>query len=321
MFNPKYTQESLAEEFVKNPEIAWRDFGAIPPLAMAPWISDVKAVINCVRQVPDPNYLTYRTRTETNNFGDSTIWFELDKVNLAGAGRLITIDNGLTNNAFGCCIGSLLPGNKVRIDAAFMLKPTTGSKINLDKMFTDFVQPLAKKIGAVAVIYDHWNSIQNVQNLRDTGTDARQHTLTAHNFAALKSAIFSQTISLPFTEFPLNSLLDRSSDTDLVSTSQDKPHFSLVLQTLTVREIGGGKVVKPKYGDDDVFRTMALAHAFCVDPEMMVLLQRGGLGQGQAGPRRAIGAISHMKSGSSMASGSASGKVNSFMHVRTRGRG
>jgi hypothetical protein len=277
-FNPNYTQESLAEEFIKDAEIAWRDFGAIPPLANSPWMGDAKAVIECVRQTPDPTYVTYRVQTGRNEtFNDVTTWLELDRVNFNNAAHVIAIDNGLSNNAFGCSVASLEPGNKCRIDVSFMLKPPAGAKINLDKMYTEFIEPLVKRSNCVAVIYDHWNSIQNVQNLRDQKYDARQYTLTAKDFEAIKASFFSQTMSYPFTEYPLNSLLTRSSEVDLVQTAQDKPHFSLVLQTLTVREIGGGKVVKPKYGDDDVFRTAALCHRFVMDPEIQIALMRGGM--------------------------------------------
>lgn len=288
-FNPRYTRESLAEEFVKDPEVAWRDFGAIPPLANQPWISEPKSVINVVRKIPDPVYMTYKVRQERNTYGDVTQWFELDRVNLAGAGRIIAIDNGLSNNAFACCIGSIEAGGKTRIDTAVMMKPSTMCKINLDKMFTEFVLPLTKKCNAVMVVYDHWNSIQNVQHLRDLGYMAKQHTLTGNNFNEMRAAIFSGTISYPFTEYGLNPILDRSADVDLIQTAQDKPNFSLVLQTLTVREVSAGKVVKPKYGDDDVFRTAALIHAMIADPENAKLLLKGGMVSGQqAAPRGSV---------------------------------
>lgn len=317
-FNPRYTRESLAEEFVKDPEVAMRDFGGIPPLANQPWIAEPKAIINIVRKLPDPpGLVTYTTRSEVNTYGDRTMWFELDRVNLGGAGRLIAIDNGLQNNAFACCVASLEAGGKVRIDCAFMLKPSKTCRINLDKMFTQFVEPLAVKSKAVAVVIDHWSSIQNVQHLRDTGIDARQHALTAANFNNMRSAIFGGTISYPFTEYSLAPILERSSDIDLVDTAKDKPNFSLVLQTLTVREVSMGKVVKPKYGDDDVFRCAALAHTFATDDEIAPKLNRGGLSAQQQGVRRAMGAVTGMSSGGGSGGTSTGGRVSQFVNIRT----
>ena len=311
-FNPRYTQASLAEEFVKDPEVAWRDFGAIPPLANQPWISEPKTVIDIVRKSKDPIYVTYKIRTAINTFGDRTMWYELDQCNLAGAGRVIALDNGLSNNAFACCIGSVEAGGKTRIDTAVMLKPTTLCKINLDKMFSEFVLPLVKASRAVIVAYDHWNSIQNVQQMRDTGVDARQHTLTPLNFNAMRAAVFSNTISYPFTEFSLAPILDRSADVDLISTAQDKPNFSLVLQTLTVREIGGGKVVKPKYGDDDVFRTAALVHAMIADPDVAKKLMLGGLTNSLQQARRTMGFVNGLSSGATP-----SGANGRIAHMRS----
>ena len=302
-FNPRYTREALAEEFVKDPEVAWRDFGAIPPLANQPWISEPKSVINIVRKTPDPIYITYKTRTERNTYGDMTMWFELDRVNLAGAGRIIALDNGLSNNAFALAIGCIEAGGKTRIDTSVMLKPSSVCKINLDKMFTEFVLPLVKRCGASIIVYDHWNSIQNVQHLRDNGYEARQHTLTANNFNTMRASIFSGTISYPFTEYSLAPILDRSADVDLIQTAQDKPNFSLVLQTLTVREVSAGKVVKPKYGDDDVFRAAALIHAMASDPDTAKLILRGGMHNNQqVGPARRLGVVGGMSSGMSIGS-------------------
>ena len=128
-------------------------------------------------------------------------------------------------------------------------------------------------------------------------------------------------MSLPFTEYPLNSLLDRSADVDLIQTSLDKPNFSLVLQTLTVREIGGGKVVKPKYGDDDVFRTMALCHRFLNDEELLPKIMAGGMGGGpnRNGPNKSIGLIAHASRGA--AAGGSGGRSVGLGMVRGQSGG
>lgn len=316
-FNPKQTQEALAEEFVKNPENAWRDFGAIPPLANNPWMPDKKAVIACVRQLPDPAYATYRVNKDVNSqFGDATQWLELDKISLGNTAHVIGLDLGLDNNAFALTIGSLDAGNKTRIDCCFMLKPFLGSKINLDKMFTQFIEPIVKRVNCVCIAYDHWNSIQNVQHLRDQKFDARQYTLVPADFLALRSDLTAAAISLPFAEYSLNSLLERDATVDIVQTSYDKPNFSLVLQTLTVREIGSGKVVKPRNGDDDVFRSMALCHKFVNDPDVKKLLVAGGMGNSHIGSGRAIGSITHMSQGSSRSrTGGPSGKIGGFISI------
>ena len=58
-------------------------------------------------------------------------------------------------------------------------------------------------------------------------------------------------------------------DVDLVQISQTRPGFALLLQTLTVRQIGN-RLVKPLHGDDDIFRTAMLALKFLYDPEIAV---------------------------------------------------
>jgi hypothetical protein len=117
----------------------------------------------------------------------------------------------------------------------------------------------------------------------------------------------------------LASLLERESSVDLVQTSYDKPHFSLVLQTLTVREIGGGKVVKPQNGDDDVFRSMSMVHHFASDPDVKKRLMAGGLGNGQRASTRTLGVITYASRG--VGSTGSTGTVGRFMAVAGRSTG
>lgn len=272
-FNPTYSGgiADFAEEYASNALEAERNFGAIPPLTMDPWIAanERGPVILACRPIAERSILSYTRMEETNPFGETTIWFKLDGVADASTPRLIAVDNGLSNNAFALVIGSLDSG-KPRIDECFMLKPDERRriKINLEKMFTDFVYPLSCRLNVVAGFYDHWASSQHIQRFRDEGKDWRQYAPTPANFDSIRGRLQSGDISLPNSEYDPNVFLGNDAgNVDLVRQSWTKPNFGLLLQILTVRQLGK-RLYKPLAGDDDVFRAAALVMIHLYDEEL-----------------------------------------------------
>lgn len=268
--NPEYKngKSDFASEYAVSEEEADRNFGAIPPLTVSPWIQDPKPVLLGVRSKQDQPIITYEFRQEKSMFGNLTAWLELKNVNDSSAARVLSIDNGYNNNAFALTLSSLDQNGNPRIDQCVMLKPTEAYAINLARMWDNFIYPIICKCNIVLILYDRWNSLQNVQALENEGKDARQYSLTPKDFMMFRQKLMNNEVSYPFSEYTPNVFLDnQSSDVDLVNVSLSKPGFALLLQTLTVRLIGG-RVTKPLYGDDDVFRTAMLGLKFLYDPEI-----------------------------------------------------
>jgi hypothetical protein len=269
--NPEFKdgKNSFASDYAVDEVKADRDFGAIPPLTISPWITDPKPILQAVRAKQERPIITYEQRTERSVFGNMTSWLELKSVNDSSTARILSIDNGFSNNAFAITLSSLDKLGRPYIDQCCMLKPNDQYNINLSKMWDNFIYPIIAKTNITLILYDRWNSIQNIQKLQDEGRDARQYSLTPKDFSFFRSKLMNSEVSYPFSEYTPNVFLDNgNSDVDLVNVSLNKPGFALLLQTLTVRQLGG-RVVKPLYGDDDIFRTAMLALKFLYDPEII----------------------------------------------------
>lgn len=286
-FNPNYSRDSdfIRLEFTKNYDNALRDYGAIPPVADSPWLSDPKSIMAISRTKIDKNIISWDVVREKDPFGQDMVWIKLGKCFDEYTPRMVSFDYGQNNNGFGCVISSMDMAGKLKVDTNIFLKPRNGEQINLNKMFREFILPLTTSMNVVIMAFDQWNSLGDVQELRDAGVNAVRYSLKPLDFIKIKQDILNQMVSIPMSEVPLDVFINRSPDDDLVEQSLLKPNFALALQMLTVRDIAG-KMLKPKYGDDDLFRAYCLASYFANDNKVASRLKSSGsggiLGRGSA---------------------------------------
>jgi hypothetical protein len=306
--NPEFKngQADFADEYAISEEEADRNFAAIPPLTVSPWIQDPKPILLAVRPIQDKQVISYELRTERNVFGTMTSWFELKGVLDSGTPRVLSVDNGYNNNAFALTLSSLDRNGKPYIDQCALLKPETDKYVvNLSKMWDNFIYPIITKCNIVLILYDRWNSIQNIQKLQDEERDARQYSLTPKDFQGFRQRLMNGEVSYPYSEYSPKVFLDYqlSENVDLVSVANAKPGFALLLQTLTVRLIGG-RVQKPLYGDDDVFRTAMLGLKFLNDPDIAPKLSVMGRGNASNNGPRFMGVLKTFSGNSGAGAGS-----------------
>jgi hypothetical protein len=154
--------------------------------------------------------------------------------------------------------------------------------------------------------------------MRGEGKDWRKYSLKPDDFDFLRGKLQISEISLPYADFDLNVFLKaESAELDLVRLSENKHNFALILQTLTVRQVGA-RLRKPLYGDDDVFRAAMLGVKHLYDEELRPKL--GFSGGSKLLTNTNVGLVSYrMKS----AGGSSSNGVTSTSCVafKTKSRG
>lgn len=328
-FNPEYrSREDFKSDYLRSEADAERDFGAMPPRTLNPWIADPKPVLSIVRPKAEKNIISYEMRSEKSMFGEITAWYELKELYDAQTPRIIAIDNGYNNNAFAVSLIRLDSKGLPRIDQCLMLKPKQDKySVNLSKMWDHFIYPLVTKTNAALILYDRWQSLQNIQKLQDEGKDARQYSLTPKDFGLFRNKLLGGEVSYPFSEYDPNIFLESSgSDRDLVEISESKPGFALLLQTLTVRVVGE-RVMKPLYGDDDVFRTAMLGLKFCYDEDVVKKLSVAGMGGRAPTDARSLGRVVGMSGSgarvgamSANSAGSQNTKPMALGAVKPRGR-
>jgi hypothetical protein len=235
-----------------------RDFGANPPLGDKQYYSDAKTLVEMIGN--RINMVNYSTQESKNDFGEVSLYPKVETFNYTNTyPKILTLDNGQTNNCFAACLGHIENGTVVN-DSLFNVRPTKVNKVNLSRCFDDFVLKLVtnKQLNIVMVAYDRWNSAQAVEKLKDTGILAVQYSPKYQDFLDIRSNL--TTKSFVFNKTLLtnpNVLIDYEGDFDFLEASYKDINFGLLYQILTVRDLGK-MLAKPSMGDDDMFRAWAL---------------------------------------------------------------
>jgi len=273
--NPDYTYESLREEMAHIDELSFtRDFGAEPPLASNPYLSEPRIVdkiatgelfsgLSCVEYI-EKDFLgdPYKSVRLTVN--------KADKV----TPRLVSFDLGSMKNSLAVCLFSLTQDLKPKLDFAFVVRPDPKAKTraNIAKFFEDFTVPLVTHFSIKHAFFDRWQSLDQIERLKGMGVNAQVYSVTYKEMDSIRGAIFSQSLIIP--------KLDHSMDTYVSEYIDDIQHMDalalLGLQFLTVRDLGH-KMSKPLLGDDDVFRAFVLGATKLSDPKIKEEYLKAGL--------------------------------------------
>lgn len=256
--NPDYDERSCRNI---NPNISemefQRDFGAIPPFSDSPYISEARVLEKLCE--PISPIVDARPEIFTDKMGDNYLFLKakiikIDKM----TPRLLALDNGFKQNAFGACIFRYDPHAKkpvLEFAANLYPDPETNHNINFLAMFEGFILPIVQGLRIRHVFYDRWQSLDQIQRLRDMKIDAQAHSLSFEkDLLPFKQQLLSGNMILPPSEL---SVFGAKETSNPLMAIRNKPIATLIWQCLTVRE-AGKKLLKPLEGDDDLFRAFAL---------------------------------------------------------------
>jgi hypothetical protein len=112
---------------------------------------------------------------------------------------------------------------------------------------------------------DTWNSTDLVQKLRQYKVMSEQYTLKFMDLVEIAARLSSGELILPKPELPVEDL--RMTYENPIEFVDGKPILGLILQMLTVRQVGR-RVTKPLNGEDDMFRALALGMYHIARPEL-----------------------------------------------------
>ena len=266
LMNSDYTYESLREEHAHIDELIFlRDFGAEPPLASNPYLSEPRCVDKIAIGEPFTNIIC-NEYTEKDFMGDSYKSVKLivqksDKL----IPRLLSFDLGAMKNSLAVCMFSLNHELKPKLDFALVVKPSEKGRVraNIAKFFDDFTIPLVNAFSIKHVFFDRWQSLDQVERLKNLGVNASIYSLTYKEMDSLRGAILSQSIIIPKLQKPMEQFVKEYVD----DVQHIDPLALLGLQLLTVRDLGH-KMTKPLLGDDDLFRAFVLGAVKLADPKI-----------------------------------------------------
>ena len=318
--NPDYTEQTCR---AMNPNLSQvefdRDFGAIPPFSDSPFIGEGRIMEKLC--LPPEGYqpiVDFSREIHVDAMGDRYLYLKakvhrIDKI----TPRLLSLDNGYTQNAFAAALFSFnFEKKSPYLNQMFSLypDPQSGLNIHFPMMFEHFILPLIQGLNIKFVFYDRWQSLDQIQRLRDMKIQAQAHSVSLEkDLLPFKQMLLSGGMILPPCEIPIQGVKDSSNPLHQV---RDKPVANLIWQTLTVRQVGK-KLLKPLEGDDDLFRAFALGGSRFLFEDIQKHYQAFG-GVRQAMPQGG-GFVASFHSFKGGGGGSSSGGGGSaFARVRTR---
>ena len=291
--NPFISRASLQPEYDKSKMVAERDFGAVPPLANDPFIDNPNCVDLMI--VPDHKHNLIQVKMEYNvdDFGNKTKYASVKVPHIdKRKPRMLLVDAGEKRNHFAVMLMTWdTKLNRPRVDYVFDVPPEEGIPINFALMWEHCFKPLVSGLLIKHMFSDTWNSTDLVQKLRQHKVMSEQYTLKFMDLIEIAARLSSGELMLPKPELPVEDL--RMTYENPVEFVDGKPILGLILQMLTVRQVGR-RVTKPVNGEDDMFRALALGMFHIIRPEIKRIYEVDAAG----GAGGNLGVISSRSAGS-----------------------
>lgn len=249
----------IVEAYRTDPLKADRDYGANPPISSSPFISSREQVERALKG--EHNQATIICKTTTSRKTNESFKFA-EFVNLEPCSypSLLALDASYSNNSFGLVCGHRHPERGYLIaDVVIEIMPEPGTPLNYTNIFENIITPLIEERNVKVVLADRWNSLKILHDIKaDEETIAEQYSLKYRDLGFVKSHLEANTLLLPSVENKMSiaKIFDKSVR-DYPKCFETTPIQHLVLQILTVQDIGNGVTKGPEL-TDDVFRALAL---------------------------------------------------------------
>lgn len=260
--NPTLPRNSkvIQERYRTDPEGAERDYGAVPPLAASPFITDKQSIQDCIGQHSNPVKLSYKIRKESGR-KSACRWGVIDKIKKSKRPSCLAIDAGHTNNSFACCVSSLNADNGlITVDLLVEIMPRPGFPLNYTKIYDHVIIPIVKSRNVKVFLADRWNSLKILSDAEEElGIYTQQYSLKYKDLWLPKTLLEQQSVSFPRLSRKGMSVRDviDFEEKAYPTCFQDKEMDHLVVQLLTVQDTGT-KVLKAEGLTDDTWRAFAL---------------------------------------------------------------
>jgi hypothetical protein len=324
--NPDEEETTIREQLAGNPERLQRDFCAIPPRALSPFFPNA----NLVRQLEAPNseqqlsdLFNYSIDEIRDTDGRAVLRPVIQSIqpDFLG-GRVLAIDNGEVDNSFALCVARFDPDLDGVVYEEFLeVAPYKGFSVDLAWCYDELILPLVGTYRFVRVVFDRWNSAQQVHDLRNNHqVQTERYTLKWSDFMTFRNCLQDMKVRFATPEVAPDELLQMRGR---LRSTYPRAHFQL--QLTTVEEFSR-KVYKPANGTDDLFRVGALAHSDIMRHKDEYLKQsagntRRGPGMVSAGVFRGSSSTGRSGSGFGVQKiGASGGRSSGFYYNRSSSR-
>jgi hypothetical protein len=300
--NPNVTREDLEDEFTKDFARADRDYGANPPLANSPLISNVDMVTQCCSSITNRiESIKYKQRSGKK--GDQSRYAIIVPKPVISP-TVLTIDAGYSNNSFACTVASI---DKLTKFASFKtmveIQPRPGVPLNYTLIYKYIIKVLIESQNVKIVRADRWNSLKLLSDIsvEYPNVDAKQYSVKYNDLTLFKDYIIDKEVVFPKAEWKTEDIVHFNySEYPKCFSQAVVSHF--VMQCVTVQDTGN-QVNKGSGLTDDLFRAAALAFTVIMDEKVNKPL----LGADAKRTNIAIGNVAGRSFGSSSGGGASIG--------------
>lgn len=206
-FNPDLPRETFDSAFERDPIGAMRDYGAQPPSAASPLITDPLLFRKLTIQPDLKPTATFRNIVHVDRTGREYLSITADAIKLSRDGeRYICFDAGASFDQFAgaCAHGEWVQtpeGRQLVTVYDWVLRVLPETKPRRDVWF-DFVVQLMEAMSKSYVIarvdFDRWQSTHLIQQIRDRGVRCEMQGTTYEHFVKfMNDANFSRIRMLP----------------------------------------------------------------------------------------------------------------------------
>lgn len=206
-FNPELPRDSFNSAFERDPIGALRDYGAQPPSAASPLISDAQLFRTLAVQPDLRPSATFRNITHVDRTGREYLSIVTDNVKLSREGeRYMCFDAGASWDQFAgaCAHGEWIytpEGRQLCTVFDWVIRVLPQNNPRRDVWFDFVVQMLeymSKNYMIGRVEFDRWQSTHLIQQLRDRGITSEMKGTTYEHFVKLINDVnFSRVKMLP----------------------------------------------------------------------------------------------------------------------------
>lgn len=265
-FNPWEPREHFEADFKKDPMGAKRDFEANPPEAASPLIEDPNKFIT---DAVDTR-LTPQAEFEEYEFSDATYSYKgirlvRTKRVRESEPRFIACDAGRSFDAFSLACAHAEEdetGALVTVfDWVIRLLPRQGQEIYFESIY-DLIVELKKSVSIAQIEFDHWNSAQIVQKIRQLGIRAEENETKGKHFIKFLRDAHSGYLRL----------LPSAPDDDRLDPPFKSPAGAALYELVHLdRDVDHDKIYNPNKGkrrgwdSDDTARVIVHAHRLVQD--------------------------------------------------------
>lgn len=263
IMNPTITRESLSEDFLRDPLGAERDYGANPPGAENPFIDDPRLVEACI-DPKTPSAFTFKDRKFRNTVqGIDFDYVTIDLIDVRYRNLfdyIIACDPGRKNDSFAISMGHL-EDEVVVIDGALEIRPygkedpSSRYEVHFPSL-KEILFKLNRMLTLKLVVYDRWNSVADLDALRDNNILAVGENLDREDHIRFYEDIRAKKIRFPKREHDfLDPVLNRG-----------MPCSKAIHELIRLND-DGKKVDHGPRGSNDLIQTWVNIHKAIRNPE------------------------------------------------------